>query len=149
MVALGNHITMYPEFINDPWFEISGLYHSSNRLDNLKFHDFKLIFGSKNVNNLIYINFLRHFWKFVNSEIWFGPVHITGGKLQSGLMEHLEELHSQNKIAVYSSVVYTRSNTRMRDFIIRNNQSRMKDNRAKTPEGEVTLLTLHKNEVFH
>ena len=64
-------------------------------------------------------------------------------------MEHLEELHSQNKIAVYSSVVYTRSNTRMRDFIIRNNQSRMKDNRAKTPEGEVTLLTLHKNEVFH
>lgn len=75
-------------------------------------------------------------------------MHITEGKLQSGLMEHLEQLHNESKIAVYSSVVYTRSNSRMRDFMIRNSQTRIKDNRAKTPEGEVSFLTRKGNYFF-
>ena len=53
-----------------------------------------------------------------------------------------------NRIAVYSSVVYTRSNSRMRDFMIRNSQTRTKDNPATTPEGEVSFLTRKGNYFF-
>jgi len=73
----------------------------------------------------------RELWKFVDSDVWSGNIHITQGKLQNGLMDYMERLVNEEKAIIFKSVSYTSSNSEMRGFLQRGRE-RMRDRNPKS-----------------